>query len=181
MYFMPVLIGVCVLLLYPSLILGVGVALATWLYLRYAGMKVSSTDIAAIRGQLAFRVLSVKLLSYNGSTDDKTFEVHALVTSDFVENSDLRSQLRDAAAATPEQWEPAARTVRTVYRDAPEDLQKRLDGLIVQVSAQPCGVTDATQLRLMEIAKMWRIGPKQTRDLLLENHVNPSPALLAWR
>ncbi len=186
---MPVLLGAAAFLAYPSVLLVLAVAGATWLYLSMGGNKVDAGDVAAMRGQIAFRVLSVKLLAFNGDRDDKTFEVHALCTPDLAENSELRGTLRDVSAATPDYWQAPAKQVYAIYKGDPEALVSRLDALIVQVSAQPGSslpsgqrqLSDDTQERLMQIAKMWRIGPKKTKELLLEARIQPSQALLAWK
>lgn len=178
------------MMVYPSTLLAVVVGVAAWLYLVRGGETPDPGDVAAVRGQIAYRVLSVKMMALNGVVDDDACEVHALATPDYVENSILRAKLRDAAAASPEHWQSAARTVLAVYGAKAEDLVSRLNDLVVQVTAQPACIFHAdgssdlderVQVRLMEVAKMWGIGPNRTRAVLEDNNVVLAQPLLAWR
>lgn len=190
MYFLPVLLALATMMLYPSTLLAVGVGIAAWVFLTRGGNKPEESELAIIRGQLAYRVLSVKLMTLNGEVDRDSIDVHNLATLDVLENSTLRARMRDAADVTPEHWQSSARMVGNVYGANPGDLVSRLNDLIVQVTSQPaCYVVNGdefhlaenVQVRIMEIAKMWKIGPNRTRDLLADNRVSIAQPLLAWR
>src|SRR3546814_4374273 len=72
MYFAPILFAVLTLLLFPSYIAAGAVGLATAVYFRFAGQGVPEHTIKLLRGQIAYRILSVKLLSLNGEMDEDT-------------------------------------------------------------------------------------------------------------
>lgn len=180
MYFMPFLVAVLALLLYPSLVLAVGLGLITAAYLRFGGRPVPRATMKLLNGQIAYRMLSVKLLALNGTSDADTYHVHAMLTPDEPENAELRGLLRDAAATTGAGWKSFARTVRAVYGADPAQLLDRFEMLILQLRAQPEGVTAETQDRLIHLAKQWKIGPQKARSFLTDNNVTLSPAMLAW-
>lgn len=176
------------MMVYPSAFLGLAVGLLVWLFLTRAGEKPEQSELARIRGQIAYRVLSVKLMALNGDVDDGSMEVHYLATADQPENSVMRALLRDAGGTTPDHWQSSARAVGAVY--GAEDLLSRLNDLVVQVTAQPSCVPvdeysfrldEAVQVRIMEIAKMWKIGPNRTRRVLEDNAVIVSDRLHAWK
>jgi hypothetical protein len=176
------------MMVYPSALLGIAVGLLVWLFLTRAGETPEQGELARIRGQIAYRVLSVKLMALNGEVDDGAVEVHYLATADQPENSVMRALLRDAGGVTPDHWQSSARAVGSIY--GPEDLLSRLNDLVVQVTAQPACVPvdghsfhldEAVQVRIMEIAKMWKIGPNRTRRVLEDSSVILSDRLLAWK
>lgn len=178
------------MMLYPSTVVAVVVGVAAWLYLVRGGETPDHGDVIAVRGQIAYRVLSVKTMALNGEVDDDACEVHALATPDYVENSILRAKLRDAAAASPEHWQGAAKAVLSVYGAKAENLVSRLNDLVVQVTAQPACIfhsdgsselDEKVQIRLMDIAKMWGIGPNRTRAVLEDNNVILAKPIVDWK
>jgi hypothetical protein len=181
MYFVPAILAIAAMFVYPSILLGLGVAALAWLYLAYGGSKVSPAEALELRTKIAYRVLSVKTLAISGLFDEDTYSTHALVTSDDSENAALRTVLRDSTGWTPDGWEHPARVIGSSFRKAPGELSKRLGYLIAQIAAQPNGTQDAGQIRIMEIAKMWGLGPKHVRELFEKNAVEMAPAILAWR
>src|SRR3546814_7905548 len=82
MYIAPILFAVLTLLLFPSYIAAGAVGLATAVYFRFAGQGVPEHTIKLLRGQIAYRILSVKLLSLNGAMDEDTYSVHSQLTPD---------------------------------------------------------------------------------------------------
>lgn len=180
MYFAPILFAVLTLLLFPSYLAAGAVALATAAYLRFAGQGVPEHTIKLLRGQIAYRILSVKLLSLNGEMDEDTLSVHLQLTPDEPENSELRGLLRDASATSGDGWVDQARLVRQIYGADPLQILDRLEMLIVQLAATPQGVTEDSQARLVEISKLWKIGPEKTLRLLEESQVEISPKTIAW-
>ncbi len=181
MYFVPVILAVCAMLLYPSVLLGAAIAALAWLYLSYGGIKISPQERLELRTKLAYRVLSVKVLAISGRFSEETYATHALVTSDDAENAVLRTRLRDAAGLTADGWEHPARVLGSSFRKAPAELSKRLGYLIAQIADQPMGTDEPSQIRIMEIAKMWKLGPKHVRELFDKYRVEMAPAILAWR
>lgn len=181
MYFVPAILAIAAMFVYPSVLLGLGVAALTWLYLAYGGNKVTPAEMLELRTKIAYRVLSVKVLAISGQFDDETYRIHALVTSDDAENAALRTSLRDSTGRTPDGWEHPARVIGSAFRKAPAELSKRLDYLIAQIAAQPNGTQDAGQTRIMEIARIWNLGPVHVRGLFDKNAVEMSPTILAWR
>jgi hypothetical protein len=190
MYFMPILVAGTIFLAYPSLTLALGVGIVAWLYLKFGGARLEGWQAKAIRGQLAYRILSVKMMTLNGDADDDTFEVHASVTPDTSENAEMRGTLRDAAAKTPEAWQDSARMVMSVYRNEHKEVLKRFDGLVVQMTAQPDSRATATegrylsngvQSRLVQIAKMWRLSAAEVHAIMDDNKVAMSDEMLALR
>lgn len=188
--YMPILVAVATMLIYPSMVLAFLLAMGTWAYLRYAGRKVDPAARASIEGKLAFRVLSVKFLAMNGEMDDAAFETHGHSTVDEPENSALRADLRDVASRTADGWQDAARRIARVYKDEPESRFNRLNLLIVQLTSQPGSrqiqngfrhLPDEVQDNLIRVAKLWKIGPKRFRELLADNQVAPSQAASTWR
>lgn len=189
MYFVPALLAAAALLVYPSWTVALVVAILSWLYLRYAGSKPRAAELSRIRLELAFRTLSVKALAISGDYDQVTYDVHAVNTPDLAENSSLRALLRDAAGATHDGWKDAARRVRRGARKDPAELHTLLTGLVIQMTSQPSArvaggahyvLSDEKQRFLMEVGKLWGIGPKTLRGILSQNHVAPS-ADLAFR
>src|SRR3546814_7376256 len=100
MYFAPILFAVLTLLLFPSYIAAGAVGLATAVYFRFAGQGVPEHTIKLLRGQIAYRILSVKLLSLNGEMDEDTYSVHSQLQPDEPENSELRGLLREDRKST---------------------------------------------------------------------------------
>ena len=168
MYFVPILLALATMLVYPSVLLGVAVGALAWLYLAKGGSAVGRNRIDEIRTQLAYRVLSVKLLAVSGRLDDETYRQHGVLTVDYADNSQLRGSLRDCAGGRPDGWEDSAKLLRSVFRKEPKQLSDRLRKLILQIAVQPGGLEDASQIRLMEIAKVWNLGPKHVRGLFEE-------------
>jgi hypothetical protein len=181
MYFVPLLLAIAVLLAYPSMLLAAGLGLLAWIYLAHGGRKVSKNEAVEIRSHIAYRVLSVKLLAISGEFDETTYEMHALMTSDFSENAALRGTLRDCAGWRADGWEHSARVLASLYHNQPDQLSVRLHRLIAQVMVQPGGNAEATQSRIVDVAKVWKLGPKHVRGLFSEQGVEMTPAVLAWR
>src|SRR3546814_11387955 len=111
MYFAPILFAVLTLLLFPSYIAAGAVGLATAVYFRFAGQGVPEHTIKLLRGQIAYRILSVKLLSLNGEMDEDTYSVNSQLTHDEPANSEQRGLLRDAHHTSGAGWIDHARTV----------------------------------------------------------------------
>jgi hypothetical protein len=181
MYFVPILLAAIAYASYPSIILAGLVLIGSATYLRFAGEKVTGQTVALLRGQIAYRLLSVKFIGMNGAADEDTYEVHAMSTPDEPENSELRGLLRDAAATTGAGWQDQARIVRRVYGGDVAQILDRYEMLIVQLNASPDGVTAESQERLVELGKMWRIGPQKAHAFLAENNIQPASAMLAWQ
>lgn len=180
MYFLPLLFGLVAFLLYPSILLSTGVAILVWSYLQFAGFRMDGGKRLKIRGQLAYRILSVKLLSLNGGMTDETYKHHAQLTPDEPETSELRSDLRNAAYSTGDGWEFWAREVRKVYKRDPLVILDRYEILIVQLQNGEGGLSDKSQDRLIQIGKMWGVGPNKAREFLADVAVTPSPNMAAW-
>ena len=185
MLFVPLLLASLVMFLYPMAVPVIGVAVISWLYLTFGGQTIGSGHRLGIRQQLAYRVLSVKMMAFNGEIDDDTLDVHATVVVDNYTNSRLRGMLRDAAGASTDDWKASARVIYTIFRKENHELLKRMDELILQLTAQPNSRADIkgnrylsqeVQTRLMEIARIWKIGPNQMKTLLGEHRV---PQLVA--
>lgn len=179
MYFLPILLAITAFLIYPSLLLAAGVGILTFAYFTFGGERLAARAKATARGQIAYRMLSVKILAMNGEIDENTYHAHALVTPDEAETSELRGQLRDAAATTGQGWKELARRLRYIY-DA-ETLVDRLDILLVQLNAQPGPITPETEQRIIEIAKIWKIGPNTLRKLMNDSEIQPGAAISAWK
>lgn len=180
MYFMPILVAVLSLLLVPSPLLAVGLGLLVAAYLRFGGERVEPVTMKLLRGQIAYRLLSVKLLALNGPTDEDTYRVHGLLTPDQPENAELRGLLRDAAALTGAGWKGQARIVRAVYGKEPAEIVDRYEKLLLQFRAQPVPVSADTEARMVELGKIWKIGPDKARHLFAKNGIEMSPVMLAW-
>jgi hypothetical protein len=180
MYFAPILFAVLTLLLFPSYLAAGIVGVATAAYFRFAGQSVPDQTVKLLRGQIAYRILSVKLLSLNGEMDEDTYSVHSQLTPDEPENSELRGLLRDAAAMSGDGWKDQARIVRKVYGADPLQIIDRFEMLIVQIAATPQGVTEDSQARLVEISKLWQVGREKAIELFLESKIDPTAKTLAW-
>lgn len=180
MYFTPVLFAIVTILLFPSYLTAALVGFASMAYMHLAGQKVASQTTRLLRGQIAYRLLSVKLLSLNGEMDEDTFRVHAQLTPDEPENSELRGDLRNAAVLDGSDWKDQARIVRQIYGRDPVQIVDRLDKLLVQMNATPHGVTEDSQARIVEISKLWKIGREKTIELFQNNHVAPTQETLVW-
>lgn len=181
MYFVPLILAVAAILAYPSPLLAAAVGGAAWLYLARGGSRIDPSEMLEMRTKLAYRVLSVKVLAISGRMDEQSYRIHALVTSDDAENAGLRTALRDSTGWTPQGWEHPARVLERNFRGAPAELSRRVDYLIAQIAAQPGGTSDASQERVMEIAKTWSLGPVHVRGLFDKHGVDMAPAILAWR
>lgn len=186
MYFVPALFALATFLVLPSWVAAVSVGLFCWIYLQFAGRKPRAAELATIKTELAFRTLSVKALAISGDYDQITFDVHAVNTPDMMENSALRALLRDAAGATHDGWKQAARRVRQGARKKPQMLHTLMTGLVIQMTSQPSAripgsryykLSDEKQKFLMELGKMWGIGPRTLRGILEKNEVAPSAEL----
>lgn len=186
MYFVPVLIAAAIFLAFPSLTVALGVGGLAWMYLQFAGRKPRAAELSKIRVELAFRTLSVKALAISGDYDQVTYDVHAVNTPDLAENSTLRAKLRDAAGVTHDGWKQAAKRVKRACRKDQEQLYDLLTGLVIQMTSQPSARTtrkgqyhlsDEKQRFLVELAKMWGMGPKTLRGVLASNSVPPSADL----
>src|SRR3546814_11584786 len=103
----------------------------------------SDLTIKLLRGQIAYRILSVKLLSLNGEMDEDTYSVHSQLTPDEPENSELRGLLRDASATSGDGWIDQARIVRHLYGADPLQLLDRLEMLVVHLAATPQALRSA--------------------------------------
>jgi hypothetical protein len=125
-------------------------------------------------------MLNVKLLALNGEIDEDTYVAHAKLTPDEPEAAELRGKLRDAAATSGAGWQTFARTVRKVYRREPTELLDRFENIILQMRVQPGGLSDESQARLVELAKLWKIGPVKAKGLLAQYNIQPAAAVLAW-
>lgn len=180
MYFLPLLFALLSFLLYPSLLLAGTVGLLAWGYLVFAGEDVSTNQRAAMRGKIAFRILSVKLLRLNGNVDENTYHHHGQLTADEPENSELRSDLRNAAFPVGDGWEFWAKEVWQVYRRMPLTVLDRYYSLFVQMANGQDGLSDESQRRLLQIAKMWGIGPEKTREYLTNLDLTPIPEIENW-
>ncbi|QAY80250.1 hypothetical protein [Sphingosinicella sp. BN140058] len=135
----------------------------------------------AIDAQLAYRVLCAKLLQLNGRLDADTYEVHQKFTPDEPETSELRGSLRDAAATTPLGWQRSARDLAYRFKRFPDTLLDRFEHLIIQMNASPDGVTVSGQAALVELARLWGIGPNKTLEIFVEWRVQPLQPVLAWQ
>ena len=180
MYFVPILFASAAMLIYPSWTVGGVVALLSWFYLQFAGRKLHREELSTITTELAFRTLSVKALAINGDYDDITYDVHQVNTPDLPENSIMRARLRNAAGASHDGWKEAARRVRRGAKNDPAKLHTLLNGLVIQLTSQPSArtpvqgvynLTKEVQLFLLEVAKMWGIGPNNLRSILDKRHV----------
>lgn len=185
--FMPLLIAIAALLIYPSYILAAVLGLGAFAYIKFAGSHEDDDRIPHIAHQLAYRVLCVKLLAFNGEQDQASLEVHGTAVLDDMENAYMRRELRAAASVTPEYWKDAARTVARYSGGSSEFFLTRFESIIVQLTAQPCSrgqgqfhLRDEVQDRLIDLAKLWKIGPKTVRNILRDNQVVPSERLQKW-
>src|SRR3546814_789173 len=140
----------------------------------------SDLTIKLLRGQIAYRILSVKLLSLNGEMDEDTYSVHSQLTPDEPENSELRGLLRDASATSGDGWIDQARIVRQIYGADPLQILDRLEMLVVQLAATPQGVTEESQARIVEVCKLWKVGPEKVLRIFEENQVQISTKTIAW-
>ena len=185
MYFLPLILAFGSFALYPSTLLSLALGVGSWLYLARFGEKPDPEVLRQIPGQLAYRVLSVKLLALNGPVDERAAEIHALATPDYVENAMLRARLRGAASAADDGWQDAARTIQAVYGSNPDDVVRKFGDLVAQITGQDCtpyvdghyDLAPDTLERLGEIARMWRIGPARMNEALADNHVRIDAAL----
>ncbi|AXK44088.1 hypothetical protein [Erythrobacter aureus] len=180
MFFLPILVALIAFLLFPSVLLAGGLGTLTWLYLTFAGQSNTSRDVLIRRGKIAYRLLSVKLLTLNGDMNDDTYKVHGLLTPDEPETAELRNLLRNAAFTTGDGWKHWAREVRRVYKNEPTIILDRFEMLVVQLKASAAPVSDESQGRLVEIAKLWGIGPEKVREYLAKMEIQPSAAVAAW-
>lgn len=183
MYFVPILLAVMIYLAYPSMVIAGAVAALAWLYLTMAGSKPRREQLATIRRDLAYRTLSVKALAISADYDQTTYDVHAINTPDEPENSALRAKLRDAAAASRDGWKQAARRLRRETRKDQRALLEHLSGIVIQLTAQPSArvagsahyrLDDEVQDFLVALGKIWGIGPRNVRDVLVRNQVMPN-------
>lgn len=180
MYFLPILAASTAYLIFPSLLLALAIALLIHAYFKFAGDGVSAYQRALLRGQLSFRMLTVKLLSLNGGMSDEAYHRHQMDIPDTLENSELRSELRNVAFVNGEDWKHWARTLRRIYRNKPEVILDRYQTIVGQLAATSHGITDDSQGRLVELAKAWGIGPKSARECFAKAQVRPEGAMLAW-
>src|SRR3546814_1444611 len=166
--------------LFRSYIAAGAVGLATAVYFRFAGQGVPEHTIKLLRGQIAYRILSVKLLSLSGEMDEATVSFHSQLTPDEPENSELRGLLRDASATSGDGLIDQARIVRQIYGADPLQILDRLEMLVVQLAATPQGVTEESQARIVEVCKLWKVGPEKVLRIFEENQVQISTKTIAW-
>lgn len=183
MYFVPILLALMIYLAYPSMVIAGSVAGLAWLYLAFAGARPRREQLAHIRRDLAYRTLSVKALAITGGYDQTTYDVHAINTPDEPENSALRAKLRDAAAASRDGWKQAARRLRKETRRDQRMLLDHLSGIVIQLTSQPGArvagsrhyrLDDEVQDFLVDLGRVWGIGPRNVREVLVRNDVMPS-------
>src|SRR3546814_17916487 len=52
--------------------------------------------------------------------------------------------------------------------------------LVVQLAATPQGVTEESQARIVEVCKLWIVGPEKVLRIFEENQVQISTKTIAW-
>ncbi|QAY80126.1 hypothetical protein [Sphingosinicella sp. BN140058] len=181
MFYVPVLAFVLAVLLVPSTVAAAVLALLVFAYLKYAGQPFNRADANNLRAQIAYRLLSVKLLALNGPMDDDTFDVHADIAPDEPQAAELRGKLREAAFAYPDDWAEYARQVYRAYRKDPVQLADRLEFIVCQLRATPGNISADSQDRLIQLAKSWKFGPEHVRGLLAKFKAPASSNMLAWK
>lgn len=149
-------------------------------YVAFAGKKIRPGVLATHSGQIAYRMLSVKLLTLNGEMNENTYHVHALITPDAPETSELRGDLRNAAFVAGHDWEHWADQVHAYYKHDPHLILDRYETLIVQLRASVAGISVESQDRLIHIGKKWGVGPSKAREFLAEMKQEPSERMAAW-
>src|SRR3546814_15094737 len=90
------------------------------------------------------------------------------------------SDLRDASATSGDGWIDQARIVRQIYGADPLQILDRLEMLVVQLAATPQGVTEESQARIVEVCKLWKVGPEKVLRIFEENQVQISTKTIAW-
>lgn len=188
---MPILIMLGVLLVYPSFLLAGFAGLASFAYILFGGNSDDQDRIDGILHKLAFRSLCIKLAVFNGPTDQRALEVHTEIMHDFADNAYRRRDLRIAASATPEFWEPLARMIYQAGRKDAFFLTSRYRSILVQLTSQPENRRQASpaghflreevQERMIQLAKIWKLGPKTTRELFEQQKVVIGPTLAGWK
>ena len=184
MYFVPAVLALMVLLIYPSFVLAALIAAFAWVYLAFGGSKSSERVSSRVRVEVAYRILSVKALAISGDYDELTYDVHQTSTPDEFQNTILRSRLRDAAGATSEGWRVFAKTIRRHSRPLLKVDRNHLINLykmiIVQITSQPSSRLDGSRSFLLspekeafarELAKIWSIRPATVQDVFSEQRV----------
>ncbi len=180
MFFLPILVALIAFFLFPSVLLAGTLGALVWLYLSFAGQSNTAKQKLIRRGQIAYRLLSVKLLTLNGDMNEDTYKVHGLLTPDAPETGELRNLLRNAAFTTGDGWKHWAHEVRRVYKGNALEILDRFEMLVVQLKSSAAPVSDESQSRLIEIAKLWGIGPEKAREYLAEMEIEPSAEMAAW-
>ena len=184
MYFVPVVLAVMVLLIYPSIVVATAIGAFAWIYLQFGGPKTGDRVRARIRVEVAYRILSVKALAITGDYDDLTYDVHQTSTPDEFQNTILRSRLRDAAGGTPEGWRFSAKTIkrnsRPLTKADPNFLINLYKMIITQITSQPSSRIENSRQFILdkkkaafaaELAKIWGIPPGKVDSLLAEQRV----------
>src|SRR3546814_10977569 len=67
-----------------------------------------------------------------------------------------------------------------LYGADPLQILDRLEMLVVQLAATPQGVTEESQARIVEVCKLWKVGPETVLRIFEENQVQISTKTIDW-
>ena len=146
---------------YGPIWLWAGIA-AFWLFtnMNDADDEPTKEDMQRVGQDLATRVLAVKVSKMTGPVEGLMADGFNELYPETGEHIELRTELKNAAHATSEDWKHFAHIAYKTMRNHPDQLYQEFRSLVLIADSGEDKIEERVVDVLVEIAQIWKIGPK---------------------